>query len=166
MNLLAVCTILFSLGQWLLKADLPTNCTRITWRAFKKYWFWVSSSEILVSRCVVVPESANSSPGAGLGWPGLGNTHLGYPAHLSKLTFTITYSRKTFLTVHFPFPTIMASPHLEMDEGPLLCCPLAFSLPSMLHTMCAETLCTCLDLLDSPLRQNVISSYLYAQCLG
>lgn len=66
-------------------------------------------------KCVVEPESAKSSPGASLGQQGLGNTSLANPARLSKLIFSITYSKKPSLTAHFHLLTIPATPHHEID---------------------------------------------------
>lgn len=63
----------------------------------------------------MVAESVESSPGAGLGKPGLGDTSLTNPAYLSKLTLSITYSRKPSLTAILPFPFILAAPHQGMD---------------------------------------------------
>lgn len=111
-------------------------------------------------RCVVMPESMKSSLGAGLGKPDLGNTHL--PAHLSQLTHSITYSGKLSLTAVLPFPIILAAPHHGMDQGPLFYCP---CFPPC-FTLCAESLFACLDLSDSPFRQNVTSSCLCSWCLG
>lgn len=69
-----------------------------------------------------------------------GNTCLAYPDHLSRLIFSITYARKPLLTSHIFFPTNSATSHQEMEQGPLPYCPLAFSLPSMPHAVCAESL--------------------------
>lgn len=104
----------------------------------------------------MVPESVQSTPGAGLGKPGLGNTSLANPAHLSKLTSSITYSRKPSLIALLPSPSFWLPHTMRWPKSPLplflsaLCFPPCF-------TLYVESLFTFLDLPDSPFRQTVTS---------